>query len=1091
MSRNPGRPINFGPRLDTGSAARASAPSQHTRVPTSWELKRARGRRNAVVSTPTGVYTFTQNKTTSDTALGSGDISSPPSPGSSSQDLPTDPSTPSRYDSSTAGWSSDFHDPSTPRRSSVRPVTLHTSQWSKWTKIVIPSLIVPYRALMRRTHSLAEVDLLTEIALPICQCTPAPHALLARGLMACSPTHPTLAIDLKLLAFARLQFLHMVPNTSGWCGALEAFLSALGYKLLTRDTLRRRFSDGLRWYYALLDSAEESIQELLESTRLRMASTDFLVPRLADDRAQSPLPPSSPPLPSSPVVASSPPPSPSSKDPSSFNGSDIPSPPNSPSPAVHIHPTTNPVPSPRSHSVGTRPSTPSDPGQPPPTPNSSPIKRPSAYLRRRCYLCFGSDDQVDPALGAHYIACVDACFTQKRGKTHSSKDPAYRDSHRSHYDSRFLTEAEVSAMEHDVARHRATRPPKPKRSADDDAMEPGMSLPSSVLDDCGDSFIAADEKREKASTQFFSDTGIMALLCRHDHCLFAVNMTHKGERQHYALALIKKFFEHVPPDATLGLLYDIACQLKRSMLNFGFLAEFFPRMSFAVSIFHAYGHQWPCQVRYHPRKCKGFGLSDGEGCERFWSAIRKLIPSLRVSGYHQRLFILDLHIKFLEINSRDTLGMWLNRRWIRCKAAMKAAAAGIEKSGMTSDELREQWQAQVLVQTRPVPRQSKNKGNQAIQAVLTLDASIASEHATIRGIQASYSQPSVDIIAAHEALENARSHLKRLETARAQKFSKLGVDESAALVSLKSNKYLNARMNALALKQRLRDRLRQRKFELERLERSYRNTANEMKSTKHIEGAVARRAPTIQKIVKKYNVLCKEIENMIKHNTAPPGAVAPDAILPGALWSLDVDDSIWQDIGLSDDLDTTPPLWLRDENVRSGIRHMLNLERCVEEQARLEKERISLQLSAREQWAVLQAALDASDDEDITYQLQNEVAALSRMCYIWCKDSRPIPCTLGEDWGPSESTMRDAGAIEYTKQVDTTTDDTAFENDASGEEMDYFEEELYEQLETMALRDEYRVKSFKSVQSVTEDASSDSERSISPSPPQKRRKQRR
>jgi hypothetical protein len=51
-----------------------------------------------------------------------------------------------------------------------------------------------------------------------------------------------------------------------------------------------------------------------------------------------------------------------------------------------------------------------------------------------------------------------------------------------------------------------------------------------------------------------------------------------------------------------------------------------------LSIFHAYGHQWPCQLIYHPRKCIGFGLSDGEGCERFWSSIRRLIPNLRVSG---------------------------------------------------------------------------------------------------------------------------------------------------------------------------------------------------------------------------------------------------------------------------------------------------------------------------------------------------------------------------------------------------------------------------------------------------------------------------
>ena len=109
---------------------------------------------------------------------------------------------------------------------------------------------------------------------------------------------------------------------------------------------------------------------------------------------------------------------------------------------------------------------------------------------------------------------------------------------------------------------------------------------------------------------------------------------------------------------------------------------------------------------------------------------------------------------------------------------------------------------------------------------MTLDASIASEQTAIRTIQASYSQPSVDLVAAHEALENARAHLQRLERTRAHKFTQLGVDESAALVTLKSNKYLTARMNALALKQRLRDRLRQRKFEMERLERSYRNTMN-------------------------------------------------------------------------------------------------------------------------------------------------------------------------------------------------------------------------------------------------------------------------
>lgn len=165
-----------------------------------------------------------------------------------------------------------------------------------------------------------------------------------------------------------------------------------------------------------------------------------------------------------------------------------------------------------------------------------------------------------------------------------------------------------------------------------DSCQEGMAVPNSVLDGCQESFAAADEKREKASTQFFKDTGLMAILCRHDRVLFLANMTTAGERQYYALALIKEIFEHLPSDITVGILYDIGCFVHRSCLKYDLLPDILPRITFALSVLHAYGHQWPCQLVYHPRKCIGFGLSDGEGCERFWSRMKKLIPPLRVSG---------------------------------------------------------------------------------------------------------------------------------------------------------------------------------------------------------------------------------------------------------------------------------------------------------------------------------------------------------------------------------------------------------------------------------------------------------------------------
>ncbi|KZV84031.1 hypothetical protein EXIGLDRAFT_563764, partial [Exidia glandulosa HHB12029] len=132
------------------------------------------------------------------------------------------------------------------------------------------------------------------------------------------------------------------------------------------------------------------------------------------------------------------------------------------------------------------------------------------------------------------------------------------------------------------------------------------------LNDCEESFNAAQEKVVKASKNYYADTGLMALLCRHDRVLYIANVTTPGERQFYALALLLKLLLNLPSDWLVGVLYDIACQLWRSIEKHGFLEQYADRLDFAVSVFHAYGHQWACQLVFHPRKRIGFGLSDGE-----------------------------------------------------------------------------------------------------------------------------------------------------------------------------------------------------------------------------------------------------------------------------------------------------------------------------------------------------------------------------------------------------------------------------------------------------------------------------------------------
>lgn len=56
------------------------------------------------------------------------------------------------------------------------------------------------------------------------------------------------------------------------------------------------------------------------------------------------------------------------------------------------------------------------------------------------------------------------------------------------------------------------------------------------------------------------------------------------------------------------------------------------RLMFAITAMHAYGHHWACQLVYNPRMRVGLGLTDGEGVERLWSRLRKLIGITRSSG---------------------------------------------------------------------------------------------------------------------------------------------------------------------------------------------------------------------------------------------------------------------------------------------------------------------------------------------------------------------------------------------------------------------------------------------------------------------------
>ncbi|THU94094.1 hypothetical protein K435DRAFT_563197, partial [Dendrothele bispora CBS 962.96] len=843
-------------------------------------------------------------------------------------------------------------------------------QAENWLRKVIPFLLHPYMEMLRESESLRiaptlkidegcscarthELKLIivrfdSDLTVPCCtNSTPVAVQLVRSGLFPCAPYRPTLAVDIRMLDFVTRLFLRISPNHTAWCSALEDFLGAQGYRLIGTDPLRRRFSNALQWFMSLQHATTEYVKNHV--TGVARTRSPERTPRVDPSRGVSSWPGQS---------------------------------------------STTTAPDP-----GADPSTPISDAQ-----FSSDVPRASEYLRSRCPLCFGGTTKPnasDAEKGPTVLVCVDACFTQKHNDQHG-KDPR-----RIHPDTFFVPLEKVKEMEESVDSIRNSRDKKKgkqREDDDEDFVEPGMDLPKSALDGCNVSFTASDEGRSKSRAKGYDERALAGMFCPHGNSLFMVTMTSLGEKQHYILVLVKTLFEHIPNNWTVGFLYDVACQLKRSCVKWGFLSDYIDRIVWGVSVFHAYGHQWPCQLIYHPRKCRGFGFCDGETCERCWHALSRLIAYTRVAGYYVRLYTLDSQLHFNNQLALLNAGKWLQRKLRLCIQRRRDAQQEFNSAGKSREFLREQWSLQVKSQTKPLPTQQRNAAKKAVEETLRLQKAVEVlnirrkdlEDVLMSAGSAAYERAMAvdDLEKTKESLRKAREKLGRHERS-------LGLQERTQVKRLMKSPFLTKRMNARALKIRLRERLRARKFEFDRLERSFRKQRSEQQLNEHTRDSIRRREPGISALATKYNKLCDEMATLICQKRAPNFAVAPKKIDSETLFDLDVDEDIWQDIGLDEEDAGPPPPWLCDESARKGIRAMLELDRCEEEMARIRMNRRALQEWFVDEWEVLEKAVANTDDQGVSYQLAIRRKFLLKLCVAWEKPLVEVSEGCSSHWGPS------------------------------------------------------------------------------------------
>lgn len=121
--------------------------------------------------------------------------------------------------------------------------------------------------------------------------------------------------------------------------------------------------------------------------------------------------------------------------------------------------------------------------------------------------------------------------------------------------------------------------------------------------------------------------------------------------------------------------------------------------------------------------------------------------------------------------------------------------------------------------------QHKNHGKSAVEEALRLRKSrdVAQDQVTdIRKRIMDTSSAPWETATAELELETALQVLRKAEAKVKRKEEGLGVTAMQKLHHLIKSPFLAKKMNARALKIRIRERLRSRKFELDRLERSYR-----------------------------------------------------------------------------------------------------------------------------------------------------------------------------------------------------------------------------------------------------------------------------
>ncbi|EFP79113.2 uncharacterized protein PGTG_05434 [Puccinia graminis f. sp. tritici CRL 75-36-700-3] len=260
-----------------------------------------------------------------------------------------------------------------------------------------------------------------------------------------------------------------------------------------------------------------------------------------------------------------------------------------------------------------------------------------------CPACFGPQppnlSDYTANMRNRLIVCLDGNFQ------HRHQIKASRNHEKLRTPQFFISQADVDIVSQEI-RHQEAQGMTPEQA-----------------DRCTESHKAADDKRNESTWKGCDDTGLMGCCCRHDAAIYLTNIYKSGEKRHFPMTIIKKLLSDIEPNRQVGILYDIGCTMDKYIDRRQLIPQYRSQLKFGTSVFHAYAHNWLCQLEFHPRFNKGWGLSDGEGLERLWSYLSSLVSPLRYATRNHRLAAISHRVKHHNNRGIKQLPYWLRRKF--------------------------------------------------------------------------------------------------------------------------------------------------------------------------------------------------------------------------------------------------------------------------------------------------------------------------------------------------------------------------------------------------------------------------------------------